>query len=163
MLTGVTLLAIHYFRNVISKESEHNLDIVTDETGKMELVWESSYESGNRGIDAQHQKLFKDGNKLISAIYGNRNEHNIEALLGALIQDIETHFFAEEVLLKKWGYEDLDNHKNIHQELVDEAYTLRDEVKNGELDYVDVINFFIYDLILNHILDEDQKYFTVVE
>lgn len=163
MLSGVALLGFRYFQQVIKREPEHNLDIITDENGQMELVWESSYESGNKGIDSQHKKLFVDGNKLISAIYGNQSETDIEALLDSLIDDIETHFVSEEAVLKKRGFEDYDNHKNIHQELLDEAYTLRKEVKNGELDYVDVVNFFIYDLILNHILDEDQRYFTVVK
>lgn len=163
MAIGITLLAIHYFHNVIVKETEHNLDFTTDENGRMELVWESSYESGNHGIDTQHRKLFKDGNNLISAIYGNRDDHNIETLLDALIDDIETHFASEETVLERKEFEDLENHRNIHQELLQEAYTLRDEVNNGVLDYVDVVNFFIYDLILNHILDEDRKYFSVVE
>lgn len=136
--------------------------IGTDDGGVLKLVWEKKYESGNPGIDEQHQKLFKLGNLLLNAILSGWPRANIVELMDKLIHETEHHFRSEEKLLESWDYLEVDKHKQIHQALLDDARALRDEVEEGTMTYASVLHFFVNDLIIQHIIQEDKRYFFLV-
>ena len=79
-----------------------------------------------------------------------------------LIEDTKHHFSSEEALLESWDYLEIEKHKEIHHNLLDDAYALREEIEKGHLSYRDVMNFFLNDLVIHHIVEEDRKYFHQV-
>ena len=139
-----------------------SLQIGTADGGVLKLVWDRKYESGNQGIDEQHKKLFKLGNLLLHAILTGWPRANIIELMDKLISEVEHHFASEEALLESWDYLEIDKHKRIHQALLDDAKALRDEVDEGTMTYASVIHFFVNDLIVQHIIQEDKRYFFLV-
>lgn len=70
----------------------------------VQLIWRRNYESGNPVIDAQHQTLFSNANKLLSAVLGERPTQEVAALVDGFIADIELHFEEEEAIFTAAGY-----------------------------------------------------------
>lgn len=160
--TGALILAMRRNHRKFNKEKDskaRTLDISTAENSPMQLVWEKKFESGNEMIDQQHKNLFESGNALLNAVYTNKSETDLAFEMNRLIENAEIHFTFEDSLLESWDYIETDKHKRIHQSLLNNAYSLRDEIEAGELTYGAALNFFLKDLVVNHILKEDKKYF----
>lgn len=167
LLAGTMVLAMRYhFRRHAQQDDQGDLNkivqINSKENGSLQLVWDQRFESGNHGIDSQHKRLFKIGNALIDSVYGRQTKEEVALILDQLIVDATTHFTSEEALLESWDYIHLERHKQIHQDLLNDAYSLREAVDSDQLRYKDVLNFFINDLVINHILKEDKKYFLEI-
>lgn len=162
---GVLVVAMRINYRKVKKDDvkgSSSFQIGTEDGGVLKLVWDKKYESGNPGIDQQHQKLFKLGNLLLNAILSGWPRSNIVELMDKLIDETANHFKSEEMLLESWDYLELDKHKQIHQALLDDARSLRDEVEEGTMTYASVLHFFVNDLIIQHIIQEDKRYFFLV-
>ncbi len=132
------------------------------DSGSLEVSWSDAYQSGNRDIDAQHRSLFDTGNALLDAINRGRAQTEVETLLGRLIEEVRAHFAFEENLLDKWGHPAAKGHKVVHQRLLAKAQEMRDRSRLGLLTLSDFIGFFVNDLLLQHIVKEDRKFFHQV-
>ena len=135
------------------------LEIETLESGSVQLVWSKKYECGNSGIDAQHKGLFELANKLLDAIHDGKGKGVLMNLTDRLLDHVKSHFSSEEALMESWGHTLTEEHKVAHRYLLDKAMDLREKLDNGSLLYHDVFTFFINDLVLRHIVEEDRKFF----
>lgn len=143
----------------VSNRGNKILEIETLESGSLQLVWNKKYECGNSGIDAQHMGLFEMGNKLLDAIHSGKGQRELMVLTDRLLDHAKTHFSSEESLMEAWGHPLTEEHKKTHQCLLEKALELRERLENGRLLYHDVLSFFINDLVLRHIIEEDMKFF----
>lgn len=135
------------------------LEIETLDSGAAQLIWSKQYESGNSSIDAQHRKLFELGNTLLGAIHREDQYSLLNVLVDRLLGEVETHFSSEEALLSAWGHPLTEEHKKAHQKLLKKAFVLRDNLEIGRLSYEEMFAFFVNDLVLQHIIQEDKKFF----
>jgi len=146
----------------VGNDNIKTLKVATGASGSIQLVWRKAYECGNSGIDAQHQGLFEAGNDLIDAIYSRRLQSDVTAMIDILLAHVEAHFTSEETLLATWDHPLTEEHKQAHQHLLERAVRLRDKSIKGELSFPDVLSFFVKDLVLKHILEDDKKFFHQV-
>ena len=142
-----------------SSVDKRMLEIETLESGSVQLVWSKKYECGNSGIDAQHKGLFEIGNNLLDAIHDDKEKGVLLTLTDRLLDHVKSHFSSEEALMESWGHPLTEEHRVSHQYLLDKAQDLREKLDNGSLLYHDVFTFFINDLVLRHIVEEDRKFF----
>ncbi len=172
IFSGVVLLSagamVFYMRVTYQKDLDERgisngdnniLEIEILDSGAAQLIWGKNYESGNSSIDEQHRKLFEIGNTLLDAIHGEGLYSRMTVLVDRLLAELKTHFSSEEALLTAWGHPLTETHKEAHQKLLKKAFALREKLKVGRLSYQEVFAFFINELVLQHIIQEDKKFF----
>src|SRR5690554_3967254 len=128
----------------------------------MIFKWNDKYNVGIPSIDEQHQKLFALGNQLfniVSKVTAIDNYDNIMALLAELKDYTIYHFTHEEELMKKFNYENYEQHKKQHKKFVEKLIEVETQNIDENQNKVTLeIMEFIADWIENHILRSDHQY-----
>ena len=131
-------------------------------TGFVNLVWKKEYESGNQTIDIQHRGLLKISNELLSAMITQLPKEEIEQIVHVLISHTMNHFRDEEAILHSVGYPFSDEHGRIHESLVKDMGTLLEKFKEGTLLVGEMFSFLAVEVVVNHLMNEDTKYFPCI-
>jgi len=114
--------------------------------------WLESFAIGVDKIDSDHQNLFKIAQELYEII-SNKSPQTCTELLNQFILRAEEHFAAEEALLERTGYPDLDSHKIYHRQLIVGAQQVKaqclENIKDGQPEhcYVEAVSFLIDDIV----------------
>lgn len=151
-----------------AKQTGRNRVIASDDNEKLpvaalKLEWRPELQSGNDEIDRQHQELFEIGNRLINMSLDGTNQTEIMQQLDLLLSHIVNHFASEEKILKQVDYPGLINHAGIHVELASKALRLKKSYDAGEIRTSAFFSFIVDDVILNHMLNEDTKFFAYLQ
>jgi hemerythrin len=88
------------------------------------------------GIEKQHSELVNKFSKLNDAVKKNDSRENIYKIIDDVISFTRVHFADEEQLMAQSAYPEIESHKTMHKELIDEALHLK-----GKFDYVDELAF----------------------
>lgn len=131
-------------------------------TNLVQLVWRSSYESGNSLIDTQHRALFEHANTLLQAILDDKSKSEISRLIASLVSEIEQHFKDEESVFQHANYSDFDHHNKLHCHLLERAKTLLERYEKDRIGSIELLHFLTYEMVAQHILIEDRKYFSSI-
>jgi hemerythrin-like metal-binding protein len=126
------------------------------------IVWTNKYSVGCNYIDDQHKKLVQIINELNSAFLSSSERSIISKVLQELVDYTKYHFEAEEKLMEKYGYPNLENHKKIHKQFVDKVveFSKRYELGDDVVGY-DMLNY-LKDWLLNHIMGTDTDYAKMI-
>lgn len=124
--------------------------------------WKENFSCNIEEIDNQHQKLFKIGNDIYKLVTSKDDIDHYDEII-AIMRELEEytvyHFKYEEELMSKYGYNELEDHKNQHSLFVDKIK----EIQTEDIDLrqkkvaMDTL-MFVADWIENHILKSDHKY-----
>ena len=136
--------------------------IVEEEKPVLALTigWRQEWESGNSEIDSQHKKLLEIANDLFENIMVSKADMTIIMdKVEIILTEIKTHFASEEVILKKIKYKNFDEHVTLHKELYDKALILKQDYVSGKAKTSKLIAYILEDVVLEHMLSEDQKFF----
>ena len=119
------------------------------------IKWEDAYSVGNERIDSEHRNLFN----IAREIYNCNNEHKkVFEILKELIKYTKIHFANEENFMKSIKYDGLEEHINIHKQIVN---LLNQIIKNSAKDTIDIlvkkVSDFTFKVLLEHILTVDKK------
>lgn len=125
------------------------------------LIWHASYECGQPLIDQQHRALFESANSLISAMVDNWPISEIREVLALLLDEAVEHFSTEEALLREAGYVDAEAHRQIHNLLMARAQEVKERFLSGEDVIGEAFHFLVYEVIAQHMLTEDRKFFPL--
>lgn len=138
----------------------------------LQLHWSPRYECGAATIDTQHRQLFYSANRILRLIpalsLAQQSEQIRLTVLQAvddLLADIEAHFETEERELSTRNWPDLDTHRQEHRRLLEQARHLRQSLERTDIggDAGKLISFVAIELIANHILRSDRKYFAATQ
>ncbi len=124
----------------------------------MQISWRKSFECGHPVIDRQHRELFEIGDGLIHAVLKNKSRDHIEFLLDELTEHIQNHFVTEEAAMARTRFPLSGEHRAQHAELLEKARGLRDRYRSGLLDISELVGFIAYDVISEHIINQDLKF-----
>jgi len=133
----------------------------------MAMEWKELYSCHIPEIDQQHKRLFELGNQLYTlALRNDAEEHHnkIKMILTELQAYTVYHFEFEEALLERYGYPNLEEHKDEHQFFIKKLSEF--EVDLFQQDMKEVILrliMFVSEWISNHIVIEDKKYGRYIE
>jgi hemerythrin-like metal-binding protein len=172
VVSGVLLIAVGTLevmrrrrdgREREAAETRHASRLHADREGPqtqalMQIAWRKSYECGHPVIDAEHRRLFEIGDTVINAVMKNKTRAHIEFLLDELTEHIQAHFSTEEAVLARTRYPLTQEHRGHHMELLQKAQGLRDSYRQGLLDVSELVGFIAYDVITEHIINEDLKF-----
>lgn len=128
----------------------------------MKLHWRKAYESGVEKIDEEHRAIFARANALLSAVGGGLPRDELAPLAEALLDEVSRHFADEEEILRAAGWEGLEAHAAIHENLLGRAYGLVACFLQGRCSSSEVFEFLVFQLVAAHLLKEDRRYFPVL-
>ncbi len=122
------------------------------------ILWSDKFTVKNHVIDDQHLKLFSLYNNLVDSI-GSSSGFNSNEIIMELVKFINTHFTYEEKLLQNANYPELREHKELHTVFVDQISDFAIKAITDEQEEFKIeLALFLETWLVDHILQEDQKY-----
>jgi methyl-accepting chemotaxis protein len=161
-LAETFLPEIDQISDVIVKEINNMIEIeMNAHKGKRsKFEWNKKLTVYNHFIDEQHKKLLNLGKNLETfGKSSNKKREDFKAIVAELVDYTITHFTAEEGLLEKVNYPNLENHKKVHQRFVDKISSLDvDKFDYNDAAVLDELVNFLASWVIKHISHEDYKY-----
>jgi hemerythrin len=94
------------------------------------LKWEKRYSVGIEAVDHEHRELVDLINRLHDTALAQGSKVSVLGFFGDLYKAISSHFALEERFMRERGYDQLVQHKNDHERLLDE---IRDIMEDYEV------------------------------
>ena len=88
------------------------------------IKWREEFSVGNASIDLEHEHMIGQINELYDQLGHDVDAVTIEAMLGDIQADISAHFALEELLMREAGYAEYEDHKEDHEDLLDQIHDL---------------------------------------
>jgi len=124
------------------------------------IVWDNSWSIGIDEIDEDHKKLVNLIQKLFGALISAQGADYVKTVFFELIDYTRYHFEREEEIFEKYNYSELEHHKQLHQDLIQQVLDISKELlSEGETEKVSDDFFeFLKHWLVDHILEEDLKF-----
>jgi len=118
------------------------------------IAWTDVLDIGLPQLDDQHKKLITLSNSLIQAMAVGKGADVLQLLFEELKGYTAYHFEDEERYMEQIGYPDLDEHKALHIELINQVDEFRKKLLGSGVSPDHALDF-INEWIIKHIMDED--------
>lgn len=122
-----------------------------------DIVWGHVLSVEVDEIDDDHRKLVKIFNILNHAVTEGESRDYLAAVLKELVNCTVWHFSHEERLMLKYGYDEIEEHKAAHQELIDSARELQQKILQADKTMADEDIEFLERWLTEHILTDDMR------
>ncbi len=120
--------------------------------------WNDSFSVGVAAMDTQHKRLVELVNRIYEAMRGSKGDQVVATILQELVVYTKTHFTAEETLMRKAGYPQLETHIVRHKALLEKVQQMTDISKSGKMVATVSLATFLKDWLVTHIQNEDRLY-----
>jgi hemerythrin-like metal-binding protein len=121
----------------------------------MHVEWNNAFSIGIDVIDDQHKKFFELLDKSYLLIFQGNSQSELSHLLDELIEYSKYHFAAEEELMRKHNYVNLDQHILKHRSFTNKVLSYKiDIIREHKYMSVDIFDF-IRNWLMDHILETD--------
>ena len=117
-------------------------------------IWSDSFSVHNQLIDDQHKKLFELAHKAYTAGNKHTTRENIRELLSDFFQYMNVHFSDEEDYMEKIGYPELEAHKELHKQIIQELSKTIKNIRSIN-DMKEKLQIVSQEWLLQHILHSD--------
>jgi len=165
-LSGLLLVAaggtVLHLRNSHRRAAKATTARDRKSPGVIDVVWRTSFASGNTLIDQQHRALFSTANRLTDELTSDTSEHAIKERIHGLIEEVHVHFRTEEAILEAAAPKLVESHKALHAQLLEEFREIAAQVVLKNTSMRTLVGFVLYDVIANHLAKEDTKFFPVL-
>ncbi len=122
------------------------------------IKWQDSFSVGIQRFDDEHKVLLDIINEMFIIVRDQKTVDHLSIEINKLIQYTQEHFADEEEAMEKAGYPALDEHKVIHEKLLNDVVVFKKRVENGEKEVTTTFYHFLRDWLLTHIMEEDMQY-----
>ncbi len=121
------------------------------------MDWSKEYEIGIKVVDQQHEKLLDMINQLKGAIGKDNVTKIMGDILRGLVDYVKFHFDDEEKVMHRISYPEIERHKKLHKELVEEVAMILLKIKKGKVITPQELMDFLQRWLIDHIMTEDKK------
>lgn len=94
------------------------------------IEWKDSFSVGVAAVDLEHRELIELINELHERIGEAADNDMTLAMLGEIYAQISAHFALEEKYMRESEYPQFPQHKEDHEELLDELRDIMDRVED---------------------------------
>jgi hemerythrin len=122
-----------------------------------DIIWDESLAINIPLIDSQHKQLIEMINELSKAIEQKKSHELLDSLFARLITYTQTHFAAEEELMKIAAYDGIDIHKSMHSHFTQKVLAHCREYKVGKKAVDKAVLDMLVNWLLTHIKTADCK------
>ena len=100
------------------------------------IEWKDEYNTGIPLVDDAHRELVELINQLYEHLQAGHSGATVVDFLGELYATIKTHFVEEEEIMDSLKYDELDQHSNEHEQLLDEICQIMFDYQDGVVEDV---------------------------
>jgi hemerythrin len=122
------------------------------------IEWTNALSVGIEEIDEQHKVLVDLVNEMHDAIHQRHGSDAVKSILKDLAEYTRIHFAVEESLMRILNYPSYEEHKEIHEELLQSVVELQDKVDHGKTSIGFELMHFLKTWLTRHIMEEDMQY-----
>jgi two-component system cell cycle response regulator len=127
----------------------------------MNIEWGPFFKSGHPQVDAEHFELIRLCNSIIVQCFTEQNKEKTTTLFNKLIAHIVKHFKNEELILEEFHYKGLDEHKRVHQDLLNKSLLFQKKLTLGDTTSIDIAKYIIQDVVVGHIIKSDFDFYHI--
>jgi hemerythrin len=91
------------------------------------LTWKDEYAVGVQSVDFEHEQMIALINEIYDEMKQRCDPDSIEQFLGDVLFAISAHFALEERVMRESRYAEYEDHKDDHEELLDQIRDLMDQ------------------------------------
>lgn len=164
----LSILCLLWMHRVISKMTQRPKGFETQYNDRKRILpgdelaplmtWKAEYTVGSTAMDMQHKRLIELINDLDKVKQRGGDLEQLQPVLDSVIDYTKSHFAAEEVLMEKADYPDLEGHKEAHRVLVKQVMDLRGDLLSGDAKVINRMLVFLQTWLVGHIVGIDQRY-----
>ena len=126
------------------------------------IVWDSSNEVGIPIIDEQHRGMVSLINSFGLAIqHGHQTEFYLNTIFAMIDGYTKLHFTTEEEILRIAGYDDLEQHKELHTTLIKKSFSIAHQ--SLRLRDPEIYLRFLQEWWMTHIKTCDRQYMPIAQ
>ncbi|MGV6850747.1 MAG: bacteriohemerythrin [bacterium] len=96
------------------------------------VTWREEYNTGIEDVDYEHQLLIKMINSVYKLLEKREKKDEIIDSLADIYAHISSHFMQEELLMERNQYEQISEHTNDHNRLLNEIICISNEFKRSD-------------------------------
>ncbi len=122
------------------------------------IKWRDSYSVGVDKFDQEHMLLVELINEMFIIVRDKGDVATLTDAVEKLVDYTRVHFSDEEEALEKVNYPKLEEHKEIHTNLLEQVVEFQEQIAAEGKDLRTDLYKFLRDWLINHILDEDMQY-----
>jgi methyl-accepting chemotaxis protein len=141
----------------VPKQPSRGASVKLEDTKPL-IVWDDSIATGIEHIDEQHKELIN----LVNRLNGAMQQGQGKAVLGEILDELGHyavfHFKQEEDLFDKYGYPETEQHKAVHEKLLNDTTAFIEQFKSGQAGMSHDLFFFLKDWLTHHIKGVDHRY-----
>lgn len=90
------------------------------------IEWKDSYSVGIDAVDHEHRELVDLINDLHEELLAGVSDLTVSSFLGEIFRAISVHFALEERFMRQHRYDQLSEHKDAHEELLEQLRDIMD-------------------------------------
>ena len=120
------------------------------------LIWDDRYKLGIDAIDDQHKQLFALVSKLYALDDDKSTKEELKDILNEFSEYMKNHFEDEEEYMLSIGYPGLEEHKQLHKDLIDKLASVIKSSKKLSILKIKM-RVIAKRVLIEHIVREDIK------
>ncbi|AKH20937.1 bacteriohemerythrin [Sedimenticola thiotaurini] len=122
------------------------------------IEWNEELSVGIEEIDEQHKVLVGLINRMHDAIHQRHGSDVVEGILAELAEYTRIHFAVEESLMRLLNFPGYEEHRDLHEELIDQMVDLQQKIAEGKHSIGFELMHFLKVWLAKHIMEEDMQY-----
>ena len=122
------------------------------------MEWSEKLSTRIPSIDRQHRVILGYINDLHDGIEAGDCKGVLEVTLNGLVNYTRTHFAYEEMLFRRFGYEQQQEHKAVHERMIGKVADFKQRYLEGDRDIAPELLEFLKEWLYHHILEDDMAY-----
>jgi len=122
------------------------------------IQWQKKYELGIDKIDKQHRILVEYTNRLEGILKNKSSPHLTDTLFRGLLRYTEYHFSWEETFMENINYPDIEVHRKLHQQFIDQIKKYKTNYDCGSDNCLWQLIIYLQYWLVEHIKEEDRMY-----
>ena len=119
------------------------------------MHWSPNLSVGIEFMDSEHQQLMGAINELHEQLSSGQQDRLV-ATLDDLLRQTREHFEHEESTMRDNAYRHFEQHKRLHDALLEELEEFRDRTGKQNMHPGTELSDFLKDWLLEHILESDK-------
>jgi len=122
------------------------------------IVWDEMYATGVASLDEQHKHLISLLNRMIEAIAQKKGKEELSYVIEEMGNYATTHFQAEETLMEKAGYSELEEHRLFHDAFIAKVDDFRLKYDACDEGLTAEVTIFLTNWLNEHLSIVNQEY-----
>ena len=123
-----------------------------------QITWTEDFSVGVKRLDEQHKQLIKMLNRLISEPYSSTKSEMVSDLLSDMTNYAQTHFKAEEELMRQHNYPHLEEHVDQHRAFKKKTVDFCSATMINVGNVPEALLHYLSNWLVEHILSSDRAY-----